>query len=411
MVRPKILATSYLFPNRVMKNHGIFVFNRLKAMSQYMDVTVINPIPWFPLQGVFRRYSGYNEIPFKEDIDGLTVYHPRYFSIPKYLKHIEGSTYYRAIKPIAEDIYQRNGFDLIDMHWTFPDLPAGLQLAKEYDVPTCVTLRGMEAFHLQDNDSRQHIVKQGLEQVDKIIALSNELKITGDAAAGNSTKSHVIRNGVDTDIFRYLPQQECRAILNIAAHEKIIISVGSLIFRKGFDLIIKALAEIKKKSDSDNVKLYIVGSEGAEGDYRTALYDLIDTLELKDSIVFVGQVPNHELKTWYNAADVFCLASRGEGSPNVLTEALACGCPAVTADVGAAKEIIQQKDGLGFCVPVDNVKELTAALDQSLKTAFNRSANAEYLHQFNWNWCAKQVAEVIAPAVSASKEESVELTL
>ncbi len=400
MSRPRILAISYLFPNREQPNHGIFVLNRLRAMSQYADITVINPIPWSPLHRFFKRYRHYSNLPEKDELQGLTVYHPRFLSIPKVMKSYEGDAYYKAILPVAKTLFDETKFDIVDMHWTFPDLPAGIKLAKIYGVPTCVTLRGLEALHKQDNDQRADIVEAGLKEFDQIVALSEELKIAGDQASGAPEKSVVIRNGVDTDNFVYMPKQSCREKLGLSEHEKIIIAVGSLIHRKGFDLIIDVLPNLLASPELRNTKLYIIGSQGAEGDYRTALFAKVKQLGLSNNVIFVGQVPNNGLPFWYNAADVFCLASRGEGSPNVLTEALACGCPAVTTDVGAAKEIVLQKPELGVWVKPDDKKDLQKGLEEVLHSNYPRQENSEYLKQFNWDWCARKVLDVLGRTVS-----------
>ena len=111
-------------------------------------------------------------------------------------------------------------------------------------------------------------------------------------------------------------------------------------------------------------------------------------------MVFQGAVPNNALPCWYNAADVFCLASRGEGSPNVLTEALACGCPAVAADVGAVKEIMESEKNLGRCVPSENIDSLSAALCEVLHTGYDRSRSAQTYGQYHWAWCAENTYQV-----------------
>jgi teichuronic acid biosynthesis glycosyltransferase TuaC len=389
--RIKVLALSYLFPNRNKPDHGIFVLNRLKALSQYVDIKVINPIPWFPGQNLFDRYKHRSNIPLQDTIGGLDVYHPRFFSVPKFLKSGEGDQYLKAIKPVVDEIRRDFEFDLVDMHWTFPDQPAGIAIGNEFNKKTIVTLRGMEAFHEQDNDQRYKIVAKGLKDVDAIVALSQELKEKGDELSGDPNKSVVIRNGVDTEQFYFIPKAESRDHIVMDQAEINILSVGSLIHRKGFDLIVKCIAKLKKEEKYKNIRLYIIGSQGPEGDYRKELNLLIEQLDVKENIIFVGQVANSELKYWYSAVNIFCLASRGEGSPNVLSEALACGCPSITTDVGSAKEMINTKPDLGLCVKPDCESELLSALDKLLAVNLDRIGNFEFYSQFNWDWCAEKV--------------------
>ena len=58
----------------------------MKSLNKYADVEVIAPIPWFPLIKINRPRG----IPFKEKIGKLIVYHPRFFSIPKLFKSLDG---------------------------------------------------------------------------------------------------------------------------------------------------------------------------------------------------------------------------------------------------------------------------------------------------------------------------------
>lgn len=389
----KILAISFLFPNRVYPNHGIFVFNRLKALSKYVEIKVINPIPWSPIHSRLKQFQANTNIPEKDNIEGLEVYHPRFFSIPGYLKGIESISYYHAITPIVESFVNDFKFDLIDLHWTYPDLPAGLKLAKKYNKKSLVTLRGKEAFYLKGSRSRKKIIQRELKEVDVVIALSEELAELNVSLTGVNN-SFVIRNGVDVDCFYYIAKDEAQKKLGIKNNERFIVSVGSLIKRKGFDLLIKALASINKDQAYDDIKLYIIGSAGPEGDFRDQLYSMVDQLNLKDHVVFQDQVPNNELCLWYNAAEIFCLASRGEGSPNVLTEALACGCPVVATDVGAVREIIESESDLGVFVSVDSSEELATGLLKVLTQQINRKKNAIAFNKYSWDWCARRVLEI-----------------
>ena len=388
MNRKKILAISYLFPNSEKPNHGIFVYNRLNAMAKYADVTVINPIPWSPMHSFIGKFKHLRNIPAKTQRGNLTIYHPRYLSIPGYAKGIEIPTYRSAVKKVINEI--GFDFDLIDLHWTFPDLPTGDYLSNRYSVPYRVTLRGMEAFHRQDGGVREATVAKYLEKVDSVISLSQEMLEAAKKIAHTQNKIKVVRNGVDTQLFYYIDQFECRSKLSLPTNQKIILGVGSLIHRKGFDVVINALKKLTLKPELSKVHFYILGSEGAEGDYRKELRTLVNKLGLKDYVHFVGSVPNRDLIFWYNAADVFCLSSRGEGSPNVLTEALASGCPAVATRVGSVPEIMCSEPNLGAVVEVDNVEIMSERLAESLLTETDRELLAQSIQKYTWDWCAKQ---------------------
>jgi len=387
--RLKILAISYLFPNCNQPNHGIFVLNRLKAMSKYADITVINPIADSPLHKKISKFSHLESIPELENIGGINVYHPRYFSIPGHLKSIEVLTYRRAVQKVLNEIGY--DFDLIDLHWTFPDLPCGNWLSNKINKPFNVTLRGMEAFHLQDSGLRKHIVAHYLKKAHKVISLSEEMARKADELSNTAAKTVVIRNGVDTDKFYYLDQSECRDELSLSQKEKIVLSVGALIHRKGFDLVIKSLKAVIATPELESTKFYILGAQGPEGDYRKELNQFIAQHKLQNSVVFVGAVENSQLITWYNAADVFCLSSRGEGSPNVLTESLACGTPAVATNVGSLPEIMASEEALGYCVENENQQMITTKLIQLLQQPHDRKQQAANFNKYTWDWCAGEV--------------------
>ena len=64
----RVLAMSYLFPNSIYPNSGVFVLNRLKAILNYHEVKVINPIPWFPAASRLAQLQGLSpDSPTRDD--------------------------------------------------------------------------------------------------------------------------------------------------------------------------------------------------------------------------------------------------------------------------------------------------------------------------------------------------------
>lgn len=386
----KVIAISYLFPNKIMPNSGIFVFNRIKSVSKYCEVEVINPVPWFPLSRLFKKYKNYSEVPKVESIDGIKVYHPRFFMIPKYLKFIDALTYFVAVTKVFHRIGANTRADLIDLHWTYPDLPTGHLLSRLYDKRVIVTVRGLEAYYESTFGLVPKIIKYCLNKMDHVVALSRELADVAVQYKVDSSKITVVRNGVDNNNFTIIDGAMAYVKTKLPQNKKIILSVGSLIYRKGFDRIIKCLPDIINKYP--DVLLVIVGGSGAEGDYQDEIRGLIRSLELDNYVILAGAVNNSELVYWYNAADIFCLASRGEGNPNVLLEALACGCPSVSTNVGSVSEVMTE-DLMGELVD-NSDNAILGGLMKVLESSYDRRLISQIVSKYDWDWCAGQVLEV-----------------
>ena len=397
-----ILAISYLYPNRVYPDHGIFVHNRIKAVSKHCRVHVINPIPWFPLCRFFHRYRDYHRIPKFDIRDGVPVHHPRFFIVPRYFKFLDAITFALAVLFTVRFQGKKHGMlgaDHVDLHWTYPDVVSGFLLSRWLKRPFLVTLRGREALNLHVHPQRKNveaeerslrhvITRYFLKKAALVIGLSQELV---DLAVGMGVlpqRTCVIPNGVDTQAFHYIPKDRARKTLGINEDERFILVVGSLIYRKGIDRVLKALPDIHGRVSPD-ITLRVIGSQGPDGYYKKELEQLAQNLGVRDRVVFQGQVPNGDLVTWYNAADVFCLPSRGEGCPNVVSEAMACGCPCVATRVGAIPDMIQ-KERQGKLVGQGN-GDLGRCLVEVLENEYHRRENAREMKDNNWDRCAHRV--------------------
>lgn len=388
----RILAISYLFPSSLHPNRGVFVLNRLRAVARHAEVKVINPVLWFPLRSRFRRYQDYHLIPRRETIDGIEVYHPRFLSIPLALKAVQALTYSLAVVPLALRMRKSWRWDLVDLHWTYPDLPAGRLLSRLSGVRQLVTVRGEAALHHRERGLRKRIVGRLLRRSDHVITLSDALKDLCVSLGTSADRVCTIRNGVDGSRFRFLDKQTCRKRIGVSAGERLILGIGYLTDNKGFDRIVASLSEVVKAHP--RAKVYLIGPDGtfAQGDRTSKLVALAQRLGVSDNVRLVGEVPNQELPFWYNAADLFCLSSRSEGSPNVLSEALACGCPAVATDVGAVSEILAD-DSMGIVVP-NNAEGVRSGLLSALSTSYDREKIAAGMAKYDWQWCAEKVLEV-----------------
>ncbi len=158
---------------------------------------------------------------------------------------------------------------------------------------------------------------------------------------------------------------------------KLILGVGRLVEKKGFDLLLRATARLV--ASGHDPKVVIVG----QGEEQAALAALVEELGLADRVSLVGALPREEVFALMRRARVFALPCREgrdgnrDALPTVLIEALALGLPAVSTRMVGIPEIIDD-DVQGRLVPVEDVEALSAALSELLgdDDAFRRMATA-----------------------------------
>lgn len=148
-----------------------------------------------------------------------------------------------------------------------------------------------------------------------------------------------------------------------------LLAVGRLHPHKGFDILLRAFAQLEDHFRSWD--LVILG----EGEERDALQQQIDESKLSDRVSMPGRVGN--LADWYADADLYVLSSRVEGLSNTLIEAMASGLPAVAFDCETGpREIIRNGiDGV-LVTPVEDHEALAAYLADLMARPEQRDALA-----------------------------------
>lgn len=150
-----------------------------------------------------------------------------------------------------------------------------------------------------------------------------------------------------------------------------LLAVGSLIPRKGYDVLVDALTHI---ADRD-WRLTIAGSPDHAPATATALGAQIDAAGLADRVLLAGAVGPGKLDELYEKADLFVMPSFFEGYGMVLTEALARGLPIICTLSGAGADRIPNEAALK--VPPGNASALAKALARLIDAPAERSARAD----------------------------------
>lgn len=379
---PKIVVFSSLYPSRIRPNAGVFIRERMSKVAEQLPLVVVSPVPWFPLQGLIRLCKPeFRPQPATfERQQGIDVYYPRFLSIPGLLKSWDGLfmaigsffTLYRLRKQFQ--------FNIIDAHFAYPDGYAATLLGKWFAVPVTITLRGTEVPQSKRPQIRTRLL-QALQNATQVFSVSESLKHHVVELGADAEKIQRIGNGVDTKKFYPVDKQEARQQLELPEDAKVLISVGGLVDRKGFHRVLEVLPALVKQYP--NLIYLIVGGPSPEGNISERLRQQVKDLDLVEHVRFLGSLPADQLKTPLSASDVFVLATANEGWANVFLEAMACGLPVITTDVGGNAEVVND-EALGAIVTFGDRQALQEALSAALEKTWDKTEILKYAKANAW---------------------------
>ncbi len=380
---PRLLVFSSLYPSQVRPNAGVFIRERMSRVAEHCPMIVVSPVPWFPLQSLIRIWKqDYRPQPESyAEQNGIKVYYPPFISIPGLFRCWDGFLMAISTLPLLIKLKKDFAFNLIDAHFAYPDGYAATLLGGWLKVPVTITLRGTEVPVAKFPERRKRLLK-ALSSAARIFSVSDSLKRHVVALGAEHEKIEVIGNGVDTAKFFAIDKSRARRQIDIDEEVKVLISIGGLVDRKGFHRVMEVLPKLIEKHA--NLVYLIVGGASAEGNNRAKLEQQANELGLAAHVRFLGAMASEDLYVPLSAADVFVLATANEGWANVFLEAMACGLPVVTTDVGGNREVVSDSR-LGIVVPFGDSKALAMAIEEALNRHWNHRAIREYAADNAWD--------------------------
>ncbi len=215
------------------------------------------------------------------------------------------------------------------------------------------------------------IQQKVLKKAHKIICTSPQYLESSKQLNGFKEKAVVIPLGLNPDKLKFSNEKEINSLKEKIGNKKIVLSIGRLVYYKGFGYLIEAGQYVK-----DDVVIVIVGG----GPLYEKLKNMVKTLKLENKVYLVGRVEN--VYSFIKNADVFCLPSivRTEAFGLVLVEALYFGKPLITTNVEGSGMNYVNEDGItGLVVPPKNPKALAEAInkilsDSALYERFSKNA-------------------------------------
>ncbi len=202
----------------------------------------------------------------------------------------------------------------------------------------------------------------------------------------------VIPCGVNLELFKPTAKDSARQMLGLNS-SKVILFVGRVEPLKGIDRLLEAISHLKKQP---GLKLVIIGGDDSSQFELAKLKALSRDLGIKNSVSFLGSVPQKRLPLFYSAADICVVPSYYETFCLVILESLACGTPVVATNVGAAASLIQQGE-TGYLVADNTPYNLAQGIERLLSVKKNGADYASSIRKsvlgFDWSNIARALIE------------------
>lgn len=260
--------------------------------------------------------------------------------------------YFKAIKKYSGDILHiHEPFPLADlsMHW-FPKLKENFSRIVVSWHSDIIRQKWVFLFY-------KKYILEFLEIVDKIIVSNPQLAKNSDFLPHFEDKIEVIPIGVNLDWVNSDDESSSLSEkIQSTGKRPLILSVGRLVYYKGFEYLIDAINLVPDAS------LIIIGS----GPLKNKLTKRINELNLASRIKIIPEVDEKSLHAYFKACDIFVLPSvqKSETYGIVQIEAMACGKPVICTELGTGTTFLNQHEITGLVVPPRNVESLAEAINK-----------------------------------------------
>lgn len=290
-------------------------------------------------------------------------------------------------------------------------LPEGLLawfLQRRFGLPYICYVHGEELSIAAGSRELFWWASRVLRGAARVIANSqNTASLLRGAWGVGESQIRVLHPGADTEYFRPAPRSDQVRVGLGWRGRRVVLTVGRLQKRKGHDMLIRALPEVRRAVP--DVLYAIIG----DGEERAALEALVGQLDLGGHVQFLGEVPDATSLSCYQQCDLFALPNRQvgddfEGFGMVLVEAQACGTPVLAGNSGGTSETMEL-GRTGFVIPCETPGPLASFLAELLGMPerlvdMGRAARTWAVQAFDWEALCRQAESLFEGATLAAED-------
>jgi rhamnosyl/mannosyltransferase len=268
--------------------------------------------------------------------------------------------------PQMVSVIRRSDADIVHLHLPNP-MAVLAYLASRHRGKLVITYHSDVVRQKFLGRAFQPILYRLLKRCSAIIATSPNYAATSQVLIDFRDRCHVIPYGISLEQFQQ-PDRTTVEQIRRQYGERLVLSVGRLVYYKGFEYLIRAMTKVQGR-------LLIIG----DGPLRNSLEALARECNIADRVVFLGEVQNEDTIPYYHAADLFALASvaRSEAFGIVQLEAMACGKPVINTQLDSGVPFVSLDGISGLTVAPTDSEALAVAINKLLDNAELRAQYGE----------------------------------
>lgn len=303
-------------------------------------------------------------------------------------------------------------FDVIHAHWLLPNAPPAALVAQRRKLPLVISMHGSDVFLAEKNAAMSAAARWAFDRAAWNTACSEDLAARALALGADENRTELIPYGADAKVFYVAPSEpeRVRQQLGLQAHDLMILAVGRMVYKKGFEFLVGAMPRVLQKAPQ--TRLVLVGY----GDLREPLEAQARALGLNGSVTFAGRVERADIPGYFAAADIVAVpsvrdeAGNVDGLPNVVLEGMAAGKPIIASKIVGLTDVVGQGKS-GILVPEKDSAALADAIvqlaeDADLRAHMGAEGRARIHRDLNWENVAAKFVRIYSQ-VSLQKSQKI----
>jgi glycosyltransferase involved in cell wall biosynthesis len=227
---------------------------------------------------------------------------------------------------------------------------------------------------------RKNLKEKSLNNCNKIICSGkNEISILKEKFKIPESKILHMYNPIDTNQFKPRTKNEIIEKINFNSNKKYLLYVGRLIKNHGIEIVLDVFKKISK-NNKDIILIFI-----GDGPMYDEIKKYIHKNNLDNLIELKGRLNHEIISYYYNISSLLFHVGPSGGMPNVIMESIVSGLPVIAADsIAANKDLINEKEGTGILVKLDDKIELEEAILKIInQEKENNIKNANLIREFS----------------------------